>query len=99
MGYSCTQAAYQTLERHFAGDECSANTWRHNGRRYFYERGRENADGAITGGVYEWRESDNLARYVGSFRIEPDGRASRAPFGMLVKAAKPAPVGGYRAAL
>jgi hypothetical protein len=90
MGYSCTQTAYQTLERYFSGDDSMANTWRHNGQRYFYERGRENDDGAITGTVYQWRESDNLARKVGSFRIEPDGRATRAPFGMLAKTAKPA---------
>lgn len=54
----------------------------------FFERGRENADGAITGTVMRYvsgleeNSKGDLVRYgrrAGSFRISPDGEVERFP--------------------
>ena len=46
----------------------------------FWETGREQADGAITGTVWKpWAQDKTRVVKAGSFRIEPDGRVSRFP--------------------
>ena len=91
MGYSATAAAFDTLERivREAGPEYGSNGWQAvNGRNYFYERGDEHTDGAITGTVLcnylpsEWRAewgtyNPNSCKAAGSFRIEPNGKVTR----------------------
>jgi len=85
MGYSCTKDAAEKLQAIMAKLEEEgliayhngrpiANTWRRGQDTLFYEIGRENLDGAITGSV--WSMS---GRRIGSFRIEPDGSVTRFP--------------------
>jgi hypothetical protein len=64
----------------------SSNTFMEGGARYFYERGRENDDGAYTGTIYRMAEhgindfeGQTAAFKVASFRINPDGTVERAP--------------------
>lgn len=84
MGYSCTAAADRTLDA--ISEACyrqtkTRNVYRHNGRDLFWEVGRENADGAITGTIY--RLSGPLGNpkttitKAGSFRINPNGTIAR----------------------
>lgn len=90
MGYSCTARASFT-ERgvdKFAGDGKTSNGLASGG---FYERGREQADGAITGTV--WRplnaaekvkyahlsDVENRVAKAGSFKIGGDGKIVRFP--------------------
>lgn len=80
MGYSCTSLASET-ERTWS-DVCYRQTGAQNvyevgGERFFYDVGRENRDGAITGQVF----SMETGRKVGSFRIEATGVVSRFPKG------------------
>lgn len=81
MGWSCTALAGDVLDAVRAAcieDTGSSNRWRGKSHCYFFEVGRENLDGAITGTV--WREAPgNLCYRSGSFRIEPSGRVSRGP--------------------
>lgn len=92
MGYSCTRDASLALTRIEA-----AATEKHKQRMSglvcdekgnvlgFAERGRENADGAITGKVMRFCEpfdpnaQSSFAKPAGSFRIEPDGKVTRFP--------------------
>ncbi len=76
MGYSCTAKADLVLDT-FDGYEGTSNTWTWKGHRYFFERGRENPDGAITGQVIRMD-----GKRCGSFRINPEGVVIRAPLGM-----------------
>lgn len=81
MGYSCTVRASHAVDilgRHCVKQTGSQNVWHHRNQRYFWERGRENHDGAITGTVHRFT-AENMAVRVGSFRIEPDGRVARFP--------------------
>lgn len=55
-----------------------SNVWTTKGRRYMYETGREQADGAITGIVWKYTDETHVRR-AGSYRIEPDGTISRWP--------------------
>lgn len=54
----------------------TSNTWKHKGETYFYELGREQADGSITGTVHLCLP-DNKARQVGSFKCCADGAIPR----------------------
>lgn len=82
MGYSSAAKASLTLdaigeildENKLRGE--TSNGLPHGG---FYEIGRENDDGAITGTV--WKPYDNIGHVVrqGGFRIEPDGKVKRFP--------------------
>jgi hypothetical protein len=78
MGYSCTRDASLALGcvRHIFGDPKQGNVLSIKGKQYFFERGRENADGAITGTVFLMLPGD-MARKAGTFRIEPDGTVRR----------------------
>jgi hypothetical protein len=80
MGYSCTKAASEMLGliRNQFSDGVTGNGLRFGGSNYFYEVGRENVDGAITGSVFEHIDETH-ARKVGSFRIAPDGHIPRFP--------------------
>lgn len=81
MGYSCTTAANRTVDKW--SDFCfkqngSSNTFESNGDSYFYEIGRENGDGAITGTI--WKVLiDGRCKRSGTFRVNPDGTIARAP--------------------
>jgi len=81
MGYSCTKAAGDVLRTFPRDTEGPSNTWDHKGHRYFWERGREQRDGAVTGTIYREVPPNHACR-VGSFRIEPNGTITRAPFSM-----------------
>ena len=48
------------------------------GARYFFDRGREQTDGAITGKLFEMLPND-MAQFAGHVRIEPDGTITRFP--------------------
>ena len=80
MGYSCTVRASYTAEavqarfRH----ENSGNTFSVDGGEtvYFSERGREQADGAVTGSIFKMLP-DGMARRAGGYRIEADGKITR----------------------
>lgn len=82
MGYSCNAASGYALD--YIRDEVSlklpagsSNGMPDGG---FYEVGRENADGAITGTVWKpWAEDPSRVVKRGGFRIEPDGTVSRFP--------------------
>ena len=81
MGYSCTKLAMDTLEHwNSVCYEQTAMDNRYMGRdgvSYFYEIGRENEDGAITGSVYK------ITGYrVGSFKIKPNGEIELKPYSM-----------------
>jgi hypothetical protein len=49
------------------------------GKPYFFERGREQEDGAITGCIMLMLPEDYCQRVGGSVRIEPDGTITRFP--------------------
>jgi len=94
MGYSCTKAAVDTLTRIEAAYrvEGSGNVM-HMGRHYsFFERGRENADGSITGRLVDINIDPSIAasdvfkaiehgtcRIAGSVKIDADGIVVRFP--------------------
>lgn len=84
VGYSCTAAANRTLDA--ISEACyqqtkAANVYRHNGKDYFWEVGRENADGAITGTIYQYSgprtNPKTTVTKAGSFRINPNGTIAR----------------------
>lgn len=82
MGYSCSHLA--GLRLNCISEACikntgSSNTWkRENGDQYFFETGKENYGGSITGSI--WKILPNgMAKRSGGFRIEPDGKISRGP--------------------
>jgi hypothetical protein len=83
MGYSCTRDAQDTLaviSHRFATDG-NPNVWTIGTvqrKQYFFERGRENEDGAITGTLMVMLDGD-MCRPVGSVRIAPDGTIERFP--------------------
>ena len=82
MGYSCNTISNLSLEHLIsqlqgAGEETS-NSWGEDPNRFFYEIGREQHDGAITG-VVRKMIADNRCKVAGSFRVEPSGIISRFP--------------------
>jgi hypothetical protein len=86
MGYSCNKAAGLTLDsilEQVAPFPSPTNTWEYKGNKYFFERGREQDDGAITGQVWRMDPEDAQGRCFchrsGSARIEPGGRVTRFP--------------------
>ena len=80
MGYSCTQDAAHMLGviSKAYGDPTTGNVLILRGERYFYERGRENDDGAITGQLMKMLPGDYAER-AGTYRIAPDGTIERFP--------------------
>ena len=82
MGYSCAVKADNVLDALMVqlqvtdrGQDKSSNGWSHNGHSYFFERGREQSDGAITGTVY--LVVNNKCYKRRSIRIEPNGFITR----------------------
>lgn len=80
MGYSCTVKAHDTLRKALnisngrPMEEYSfGNEWANNGQRYFFERGKEHADGHISGTVFRFVGESSCVK-VGSVNILPDGR-------------------------
>jgi hypothetical protein len=80
MGYSCSRDATYSLGviRHMFRSEDSSNVLYIKGNNYFFERGKEQADGAVTGSVFLMLAGDRCHK-VGSFRIDEDGRVARFP--------------------
>ena len=81
MGYSCSAMASLVLDgimETVRRDGESANVWFHKGEKFMWERGRENADGAITGMVRRFTPMGRVL-LIGSFRIEQDGVITRFP--------------------
>lgn len=84
MGYSCSAKAatvHKAILDNLAKPDGPSNTWEHKGHTYFDDRGKEQADSAITGTVYkiEHKDGKNYAKRVGGYRIEPDGTITRYP--------------------
>jgi len=81
MGWSCTARAGLTLDGISKAFQGSSNTWNTEKGTFFFETGRENDDGAITGQV--WKTVDvpkkGRCKRAGSFRIEPNGKINRFP--------------------
>lgn len=82
MGYSCTVVADKVLEFLLADlsknvGNGTSNGWFNNGCEYFFEQGKENDDGAITGQVYRIMVDRTKCLPAGSVRIEPDGIVNR----------------------
>ena len=81
MGYSYTAKAGFVLDALgviLRGQNPSSNMIEKTGG--FWETGREQPDGAITGTVWRpWEKDPSRVVNAGSFRIEPDGRISRFP--------------------
>lgn len=80
MGWSAAAKAINTLD--LIREQCIKtsgfdNQFRQDGKTYFFEIGRENRDGAITGTILK-REKTSCRR-SGTFRIEPNGRVERGP--------------------
>jgi hypothetical protein len=80
MGYSCTKAASDMLGliRHTFTDGQTSNGLRIGAATFFYEIGRENADGSITGTLFENVDESHARRY-GSFKIHAEGVIVRFP--------------------
>src|SRR5690349_12896181 len=77
MGYSCTRDAVRMLgliQHAYATPNGGSNGVTLKGKDYFFERGKEQADGSITGSVYSMR-----GYKAGQFRIAPDGTIARFP--------------------
>ncbi|KKM03424.1 hypothetical protein LCGC14_1774580 [marine sediment metagenome] len=80
MGYSCTAVASNVLEFMLSDlaknvGNGTSNGWFNNGCEFFFEQGKENDDGAITGSIY--RLLNNQCFRAGSVRIAPDGIIER----------------------
>jgi hypothetical protein len=80
MGYSCTKDASEMLGliRNQFTDGQTSNGLRIGAATFFYEIGREQADGSITGTLFENVDETHARRY-GSFKINVDGTIARFP--------------------
>lgn len=81
MGWSCSKLAGMRADAW--RDACYAQTRSQNvfishHVKYFFEEGREQRDGAIVGSICRELEG-GMCRRSSSFRIEPNGKVSRAP--------------------
>lgn len=85
MGYSCTVRAHDVLRRTLnsingenVNNYAFSNTWTYNGNTFFYERGKENSDGSITGSIFLMLDNGHCRRY-GNLKIEANGLVTRWP--------------------
>ncbi len=83
MGYSCRAEAGSTLDKISAkcraqGGSSNQYTDPKTGKSYFYEVGRENSDGRITGSVH-LMSPNGTCRQSGTFCISPEGVVVRGP--------------------
>jgi hypothetical protein len=72
-----------------------SNTWVNKEDTFFYEIGREQTDGSITGIVQKFIPVTNFARRFGNFKINSDGTIVRFP-GTSKKDWKIAEVDAYK---
>ena len=89
MGWSCTAMACYSLEsitrqlQERGKDSIDSQTgWKYKGSEYFYECGREHADGSITGAIWKKAEIsgdkfDHFIRRAGSLKIAGNGEIIR----------------------
>lgn len=93
MGWSCRAEAGAVLDAWrdaCVADSGTSNGYKVRGVEYFWEVGREQWDGAITGTVHRTVRVEGDAKFCrpsGTFRVEPDGRVTRGP-AMLKRAAR-----------
>jgi hypothetical protein len=92
MGYSCRRSAQlcvDEIEKRIIPATGPSNTWMYKGNTYFWERGREQDDGAITGTVWLiydkpgspiGENSTKLCHRSGTIRVEGHGKLTRWPF-------------------
>ncbi len=79
MGYSCLAIASEAATAMLAvlndnAEPWSGNGWQRDGRCYFWECGRERADGAVTGTVYALiHGSEGRCMKAGSIRVDETG--------------------------
>jgi hypothetical protein len=81
MSYSCTQDASHMLgviSKMYATDG-NPNILTIKGKMFFFERGRENTDGSITGYLFQMLP-DGMACKRGSVKIDADGQIARFPY-------------------
>lgn len=81
MGYSCTKAASDSLavlSDRFKTDG-NPNYLTIRGDKYFFERGREQADGSITGELMQFSPDENTCTVAGRVKIAPNGVIVRFP--------------------
>lgn len=80
MGYSCTRDAANILGviGKFYATDGNPNILTMQGEQYFFERGREQYDGAITGTLMLMLPGE-YCRKVGSVRINYDGTINKFP--------------------
>ena len=83
MGWSCRKDAMNTLETFTNDADSPSNAWRRGARHFFYEIGREQEDGSITGKIME-DMGNGHAVYAGNFKIAGNGDIIRAPYGMPI---------------
>lgn len=81
MGWSCSKAVSDLMKRWEVAclsSTDSQNSWRENGRMFFWEADpREYADGGVSGKVFE--DKGHTAMRVGSVKVEGSGTVTRAP--------------------
>ena len=99
MGYSCSAKAHKTLKQTLnkanqlpLDNYNPPNTWENNGSKYFFERGREQQDGSITGTIYQFINNTNMCRKYGSVKILPNGIVKTWAGMAKHKIVQPAPV-------
>lgn len=80
MGYSCTTAANNTLAviGKVHATDGNPNILSIGKDKFFFERGKEQDDGAITGSLMKMLPND-FCRKVGTVRINADGSIARFP--------------------
>ena len=95
MGYSCTRDAADMLGMigEFFKTDGNRNILTIHDKTYFFERGRENGDGSITGTLMEMLPND-YCRKAGSVKIGPDGTLMRFP--LLTPILRTELINGYR---
>lgn len=80
MGYSCSAKASEVLAcitEYCVKSTGSSNTWvNENGVKFFFETGREQDDGAITGSVHKFID-DRMCVRAGTFKIDASGKIVR----------------------
>jgi hypothetical protein len=80
MGYSCTADAGNMLgviEHIYAtNNDCTMTI---DGNQFFFERGKEQSDGAVTGYLMLCIPKSAYCSKVGNVRIEPNGTITRFP--------------------
>lgn len=80
MGYSCTADAAHMLgviESIYAtNNDCTMTI---DGNQFFFERGQEHGDGAVTGYLMLMIPNSGYCSKAGDVRINPDGTIARFP--------------------